>query len=164
MARSKTKSSQRNKLAKQSQTNAKRKPSRASNSRSGTTKHDRVLDLLRAKGGTTIAAITKATGWQPYSVRGFLAGVVQEEARLQPIVREDRRRAGLSDHCHRFALRLPRSSPMRRPSKQSETSSVMSIDDQIARLRDLDLTGLREIEFRSGSGANVQAATASAPA
>jgi hypothetical protein len=53
---------------------------------------------------------------------------------------------------------------MRRPSKQSETSSVMSIDDQIARLRDLDLTGLREIEFRSGSGANGQAATTSAPA
>jgi Protein of unknown function (DUF3489) len=79
MARSKTKSSQRNKLAKQSQTNAKKKPSRASNSRSGTTKHDRVLDLLRAKGGTTIAAITKATGWQPYSVRGFLAGVAKKK-------------------------------------------------------------------------------------
>ena len=29
-----------------------------------TTKHDRVLGLLQTKAGTTIAAISKATGWQ----------------------------------------------------------------------------------------------------
>jgi hypothetical protein len=49
--------------------------------RSGT-KQSVAIDLLRSRSGATIAALTKATGWQPHSVRGFLAGVVRKRLKL----------------------------------------------------------------------------------
>lgn len=43
------------------------------------TKHDRIIAMLRASAGATIASLVIATEWQQHSVRGFLAGVVRKK-------------------------------------------------------------------------------------
>jgi Protein of unknown function (DUF3489) len=42
----------------------------------------RIIAMLRAPGGATVAAMARAAGWQPHSVRGFLAGIVRKKLGL----------------------------------------------------------------------------------
>ena len=92
MARFKARPNPRTRPAKQLKSNTKKSAQTASHSSGGISKHDRVLGLLRSKGGTTIAAISKVTGWQPHSVRGFFAGIVKK--RLGLTLESEKTRSG----------------------------------------------------------------------
>ena len=61
----------------------KRKNSKATAEKPpGTTKLALLVAHLSAPGGATIAQLCKATGWQPHSVRGALAGALRRKGHV----------------------------------------------------------------------------------
>ena len=54
---------------------------KATGSRQGS-KTAKVLDLVKRSGGVTLKELTKATGWQAHSVRGFLSGALGKKMGL----------------------------------------------------------------------------------
>ncbi len=46
------------------------------------TKGNQIIALLKRARGTTIAELSKVTGWQAHSVRGFLSGTVKKRLAL----------------------------------------------------------------------------------
>jgi hypothetical protein len=62
---------------------SKRKPARPRKARStSNSKQARVLALLHGPHGATITTVMRSTGWQPHTVRAFLAAVVRKKLRL----------------------------------------------------------------------------------
>ncbi len=54
-----------------------------------TTKTQHCLELMRRRGGATIADLMAATGWQAHSVRGFLSGTVKKQMNLNVLTTKD---------------------------------------------------------------------------
>jgi uncharacterized protein DUF3489 len=55
------------------------------------TKMQACLELLASASGATVAELQKATGWQPHSVRGFLAGTVKKKLGLDLVSSKEER-------------------------------------------------------------------------
>jgi hypothetical protein len=47
------------------------------------TKKEKILRLLKRKGGATLKELIQATRWQPHSVRGFLSATVGKKMGLK---------------------------------------------------------------------------------
>src|SRR5262249_27681936 len=99
-----------------------------------------VLALLCGPSGATIATVTRSTGWQPHTVRAFLAAVVRKRLGLR-LESENGRRAGLSDCCHRGFRRCHECAEC--VAMPGHSTDPAAIEAEIAHLRSLALDALR---------------------
>ena len=60
----------------------KKRPATAKTAAHGT-KKAKLLSLLRRPGGASLDQLTKASGWQAHSVRGFLSGELKKKMGLR---------------------------------------------------------------------------------
>ena len=65
------------------QSKSKTKPAPVARACKADSKHGQILDLLRRGQGASLSELTKASGWQPHSVRGFLSGTVRKRLGLK---------------------------------------------------------------------------------
>lgn len=59
------------------------------------TKQATLIAMLRTPDGATIEEITAATGWQPHTVRGAMAGTLKKKLGLEVISEKDEARGRL---------------------------------------------------------------------
>jgi hypothetical protein len=85
---------------------SRKRPARASSKpeAQSSTKHARIIAMLRTPAGATIASLVTATEWQPHSVRGFLAGVVRRKLGLNLV-------SEIGDKGRVYRIRDGRASP-----------------------------------------------------
>jgi len=57
--------------------------------RAGSSKRDRLIDLLAASPGGTIAQMMKLTGWQAHTVRGTISSVLRKRLGLNVVCGPD---------------------------------------------------------------------------
>jgi DNA-binding IclR family transcriptional regulator len=57
------------------------------------TKTEQVIKLLKRKNGASISDLQQATGWQPHSVHGFLAGLRKRGLKVERITAEGQKGA-----------------------------------------------------------------------
>ncbi|SRR6266566_42818 len=82
--KSKRKAAARSTARKAGKPASRKRPAQASSKpvARSSTKHARIIAMLRTPAGATIASLVTATKWQQHSVRGFLAGVIRKKLGL----------------------------------------------------------------------------------